>query len=241
MKKKLLFIFALILSLSLLSGLLSGCVGLSSEAPDYISDGNTIYKTGFYGSLFPNEYEYSGESIEIKSDTLNRIKNDKFSLYHANIGSYTEGTIYCLESDYENALAYYNNPDNYSYHCNIGVDSDTQVIETMNLEDVEVDKFHAFLEFAENNTYDPFNKKHNAKIETIILPMPDHSSKIVFYKKSDDSLFISTTGNECYIIDDHLYLVYQYDFGHGEYENLIAVKVSDEISNYFVEYMNSLL
>ncbi len=237
MKKIILLVFALILSLSLLSG----CIGLSPEAPESISNGNTVYKTGFYGSLFPNEFEYSGVSIEIKSNTLNKIKHDKFSLYHANIGSYTEGAIYCLESDYANVYDYYNNHDNYSYHCSIGVDSDTKVIETIKLEDVDTDKFHALLKFAENNTYDPFDKKHNSKIATISLSMPDHSSKIVFYKESSDFLFISTTGNEYYIIDNHLYLVYQYDFGHGEYEKLIAVKVPDEISNYFVQYMESLL
>ena len=80
-------------------------------------------------------------------------------------------------------------------------------------------------------------------IEKVEFPMPDDTkdTRLVFYKQSKDNLFVSSKGTDYYIINGHLYAVYQYDFGHGEYEKLIAVKVPSEISNYFVEYMKSYM
>lgn len=73
--------------------------------------------------------------------------------------------------------------------------------------------------------------------------MPDNkqTKRLVFYKESKDSLFISSKGHEYYIIDNALYFVYQYDYGHGEYEKLIAVSVPSAISDYFVKYMEPYL
>ncbi len=234
---------AFIIALSVLVSLLSGCVGLAPKSPESITDGKITYKTGFYGSLFPNVFEYSGDSVKAENITLNKIVHDKFVLYHADVGSYVEGTIYCDEKDYDNVQSYYDNPENYSYYCILGVDSETQNTKAIEIADVDTDKFYDLLTFAEDNTYDPFDKEHNSNIEQITLPMPDDdaNTRIVFYKESLDSLFVSTTGNEYYIIDNQLYLVYRYDFGHGEYEELIAVKIPDEISRYFVEYLKPLL
>lgn len=218
---------------------LTGCVGLSPKGPDTLKSKENTFKTGFYGTLFPNDFEVAGETFEINNITLNKIEHDTFDLYHADIGSYTEGTIYCSEKDYEDALAFYNNPQNYSYYCILGVNSNTQSKMTVELSDFDTDKFNALLEFADKSNYDPFDKKHNDKIEKVELPMPDNTkdTRLVFYKESTDKLFDSSKGTDYYILDNHLYSVYQYDFGHGEYKKLIAVKVPDDISDYFVEYM----
>ncbi len=232
----------LALSLVLLMTL-TGCVGLSPDGPETLTLGENRYKTGFYGILFPNEYELSDKKLEIDDIVLNRINHESFELYHADIGSYTEGTIYCSEKDYESALSFYNDAENYSYYCILGVDSDTQSTKIIELTDVDTTKFNELLDFADQSNYDPFDKNHNAKIEKVELPLPDDTkdTRLVFYKQSKDDLFVSSTGTDYYIINNHLYAVYQYDFGHGEYEKLIAVKVPDEISTYFVEYMKSYL
>ncbi len=238
MKKILLTFSIVILCISL-----AGCVGMSPDGPEKLTLGENRYKTGFYGTMFPNKYELSDEKLEVDGIVLNRINHEFFELYHADIGSYTEGTIYCSEKDYENALSFYNDPKNYSYHCILGVDSDTQSIKTIELTDVDTSKFNSLLNFADKSNYDPFDKKHNAKIDKVELPMRDDTkdTRLVFYKQSKDDLFVSSAGTDYYIIGGHLYAVYQYDFGHGEYEKLIAVKVPDEISTYFVEYMKSYL
>lgn len=236
MKKSIAFILAIILTLT-------GCAGLAPDGPETLEADGKVFKTGFYGTLFPNNYVLADESLNIDSITLNRIVHDNFELYHADIGSYTEGTIYCAEKDYENALAFYNDPKNYSYYCILGVDSATQNTKTIEISDIDTDRFHALLDFADQSDYDPFNEKHNSKIEKVELPMLDDTTdtRLVFYKESKDHIFVSSTGTDYYIIDNHLYAVYQYDHGHGEYEKLIAVKVPDEISAYFVEYMKSYI
>ncbi len=233
-------LFALILIIVLT---LTGCVGLVPDGPETLEADGKIFKTGFYGTLFPNNYVLADESLNINNITLNKVVHDNFELYHADIGCYTEGTIYCAEKDYENALTFYNDPKNYSYYCILGVDSDTQNAKTIEFPDIDTDKFNALLDFADKSNYDPFDKKHNSKIEKVELPMPDDTknTRLVFYKGSKDDLFVSSTGTDYYIINNHLYMVYQYDFGHGEYEKLIAVKVPDDISTYFVEYMKSYL
>lgn len=232
------FAIAILLALTL-----TGCVGLVPDGPETLKSDDKTFQTGFYGTLFPNDFELDGESLEINNITLNRIVHDSFELYHADIGSYTEGTIYCAEKDYENALAFYNDPQNYSYHCILGVDSDTQSTRTVDFSDIDTNKYNALLEFADQSNYDPFDQKHNNQIEKVELPMPDDTKdiRLVFYKESKDNLFVSSKGTDFYILNNHLYAVHQYDYGHGEYEKLIAVKVPDDISAYFVKYMKSYL
>lgn len=222
---------------------LTGCVGRVPAGPEVLSSGGNSYKTGFYGTLFPSEYKTAGEKLPIGNLELKPIVHELFELYHADVGSYLEGTIYCAEKDYESALAYYSDPVNYSYQCILGVDSDTQSKETVELRDVDTAMFEALLEFAEASDYDPFDIRHNAAIERVELPMPDHQvdTRMVFYKESTDHLFRSGRGSEYYVLNDRLYLVYQYDFGHGEYEKLIAVEVPDDISAYFVAYMKAYI
>lgn len=175
---------------------------------------------------------------------LTRIAHDTFALYHADIGPYVNGTIYCEEEYYGQLQAYYSDPANITYYCRLGVDMMTgETSQTTEIPDVNPSIFEELLRFAERADYDPFDKKYNSQVETEELPMPNDTvqTRLVFYKQSKDSLFISSRGYEYYIIDDLLYFVYQYDFGHGEYEKLIAVKVPDNISAYFVAYMKPYL
>jgi hypothetical protein len=236
MKK--IFLIILILMLTL-----AGCVGLAPNGPEILKTNEQTLKTGFYGTLVTNDFVLTEVTLEIQNIKLNKISHDHFDLYHADIGSNIAGTIYCAEKDYENALAFYADPNNFSYYCTLGVDSYTQSTKTVEIADIDTDKFNALLEFADQSDYDPFDKNHNAKIEKVELPMPDNTkdTRLVVYKQSNDGLFVSYARTDFYILNNHLYAVYRYDFGHGEYEKLIAVKAPDDISTYFVEYMKSYL
>ncbi len=230
-------IFCLII---LLSFLLCGCVNFTQNIHDSIELNGVIYKTGFYGLLYPNDFAFNGQESKINNLSYKQLSHESFDLYHANTGAYTSGTIYCNSNDYDEALTYYNDPKNFSYYCLLGDAAYAKDDLSIPLPDIDIEKFNSLLDFAAKSTYDPFDSNHNSKISKVELPMPDNkSNKIIFYKESIDSLFVSTQENEYYIIDNYLYLVYQYDYGHGEYEKLIAVKVPEEISEYFVEYMKS--
>lgn len=232
-------ISALLLFLALT---LTGCVG-SASAPEVLHGKNATYKTGFYGTLFPNHFEPEEETLQIGKISLEKIKHDTFALYHADIGSYAGGTVYCNNSCYDDAVAYYKNPKNYLYYCKIGLDSDTTDAETVEIPEVDTEKFEALLSFIEHSSYDPFDDKKNEKTEKLELPMPERIEEqcMMFYKESRDTLFVSEQANNFYIIDGTLYLTYRYDYGHGEYEKLIAVKAPDEIGAYFIALMQPYL
>ena len=234
MKKLLMVLLSLIL--------LSGCAVASRT----VKIEGKKYKTGFYGSLFPDESVYYMKTSVGQDSEIKKIEHELFDMYIAQATdpkTLSQYTVYCAEDQYDDAVTYYSDPENYSYYCILGVDSDTQSIKTIELTDVDTSKFNSLLDFADKSNYDPFDKKHNAKIDKVELPMPDDTkdTRLVFYKQSKDDLFVSFKGTDYYIIGGHLYAVYQYDSGYGEYEKLIAVKVPDEISTYFVEYMKSYL
>lgn len=224
MKKFLLFVIVCSL-------FLSGCVIMAPAGPETVNINGATYITGFYGKLFPHSLKQIQNPFTLDNITFRQLKHDQFDLYHANVGPYTEGSIYCAESDYEDALAFYSDPGNYTYHCQF---SESR---TMELTDIDTDMFDALLQFAEESSYNPFSATHNSRIKTVNLPMPESlkEAELCFYKKSCDSLFISTRGTHYYIYEDHLYLVFYFDFGHGKHEKLVAAKLPDDLSSYFLE------
>jgi len=42
------------------------------------------------------------------------------------------------------------------------------------------------------------------------------------------------------VIDGKLLLVFFYDYGHGKYEELVAVDVPDELGQYFIKLLEEL-
>jgi len=75
------------------------------------------------------------------------------------------------------------------------------------------------------------------------LPMSDsaESTRMIFYKETKDSLFVSTKGEHFYIIDGVLYLRFYTDHGNEGNSRLVAVKVPDDIGNYFIEFMGRII
>lgn len=220
--------------------LLSSC---GQVVPETLKIKGKTYQTGFYGELIPYEMKLADASTTLWNTTVTKIEHDKFDLYHADVGEFTSGTVYCEESQFDEALEYYSDPDNYVYFCDMGVETYTTSLKTVEIPNVDKQKFEELVQFATKSTYLPFDSEHNSKVETIDLPMPDYDKDIclVFYKQSTDKLFTTSTGNDFYIFDGVMYMAYQYDHGHGEYEKLIAVEVPKELSDYFVEFISSYI
>lgn len=219
--------------------LLSGC-GLAPDAPETLRAGEKTFRTGFYGSLHPDEFSLTQDSLQAGSITLERIECDVFELYHADAGPYSEGTVYCEESWYEQAEAYYSDPGNYVRFCILGSDAPgAEGVHTVELPDADAVLFDDLLRFAEESGYDPFDRQHNSGVETVELPMPDDKvdTRMVFYKRSRDGLFTSEKGSDFYFIGGRLMLVYQYDFGDGGDGKLIAVEAPEQLSAYFISFM----
>lgn len=191
---------AFIVFLSVL--LLSGC-SLTHEGSEILQIDDKTYKAGFHGTLHPHEYFLTEAPLQRDGLTLVRIAHDIFELYHADVGSYTEDTIYCEENQYQQAFAYYSDPANYTFFCILGVNLiDGTCAHTVEFSNVDTAMLDDLLSFADKSYYDPFDSQHNSKVEIVELPMPDDKMNtcMVFYKESNDSLFCSVPAKVTTII-----------------------------------------
>ncbi|GHU28768.1 hypothetical protein FACS1894172_11120 [Spirochaetia bacterium] len=197
------------------------------------------YRNGFYGELYPINLTYKDETYKVGFNEFRRINCEQFDLVHSNIGETTEGVLYCAEDQWKQAYAYYDNPRNYFYYYSIvagyGYTKGDLVIDIS----ISIDpkKFEELMEFAKNHSYNPFKSDENVKIQRLPLPDKDKSPRCIFYKESKDGYFTSYKGYYFHIIDGKLMLVYYYDYGHGEYEELVAVAIPNDIGQHFIELM----
>jgi len=203
--------------------------------PETVLIDDVNYRNGFYGYLWPQNLNMSEEIYTVDGIEYYKIQNEQFDWVHSFVGEYTCGVLYCSENQWNQAKLYYINPDNYTFYCKVETtDGDSY---TFKINDFDLRKFDELVEFQSKNEYIPFNNAHNKKIDTIRTPMPDwnESPQLIFYKESLDGYFTSYMGSYYHIIDEQLYLVYQYDYGHGEIEELICVEVPEELSDYILE------
>ena len=162
-------------SILILILLLTGC---GKDVPENLKIKNKAYKTGFYGELIPYEMKLADGSTTLWNAKVTKIEHDKFDLYHADVGEFTSGTVYCEESQFEEALKYYSDPENYEYFCDMGVETYTTSVKTVEIPNVDKQRFEELVQFAIRSTYLPFDSDHNSKVETVDLPMPDYDKDI---------------------------------------------------------------
>lgn len=193
--------------------------------PKTITIENTVYRNGFTGELYPLNIDYQDDCYSVNKKEFHRVNGEQFDLVYSPTFSLAFDALYCSEDQWEQAKAYYADSNNFTYYC-----SNTSI------PDVDVTKFDRLMEFAEENGYDPFGS--NSDVKTCRLPMPDLSSELIFYKESKDGLLTSSRGSKFHRINGKLYLVFFYDMGHGEYEELVAVEVPEEIGQYFMEFLD---
>ncbi len=202
------------------------------------------YSTGFYGTLYPKNFELSEETYTIDDIEYCRIEDERFDLVHASVGFYESGTIFCDESQYEEAKEYYSDSDNFNYYCRIGEhnlnepDFEPLVID---LSEEDKEMLDAIIVFGEENEYNPFNMLKNEEVEQVRLPLiPDYktSPKLIFYKESKDGMFTSIKGPEFREIDGKIYLIFFYDYNHGESKETVCVEVPEEMNDYILELLD---
>lgn len=196
----------------------------------------TKYRSGFYGNLYLNNITFKGDSIKVGVDEFQHVNCDKFDLVHRSIKG-TKGMLYCTESQWKKACAYYADGSNFVYYCNIGgryVDRDTVIATIPNMDSK---KFDALMDFAKKNSYDPFGSSKGVKTRRLPIPDRDKSPELIFYKESKDGLFISDKRYIFHVVDGKLLLLFYYDYGHGKYEEMVAVDIPDKLGQYFVKLL----
>lgn len=212
--------------------LLTGCIGgLEREPSETVEIGQKQYRTGFYGDLFPNNLEFTDEEYEVGHETFRGMMLQQFECVHAFIGPKSNGTIYCLDSQWGAAKEYYENDDNFTYYCSIGIERIDQKPVIQTISDMDAEKFEELLKFAQANGYDPFEV--GKKVNKVVMDRPDEdiSPTLLFYKESNDGCFVSFRGDAYHIIDGKMYLVYYYD---GKDDSMHAIQVPQELADYFI-------
>lgn len=214
-------------------------IAYSTKGQGIMIDGVT-YRNGFYGDLWPVNLKYKSDSFEVEGNKFYHVNCDKFDWVLGLTGSTSNGELYCAESQWAQARAYYADNNNFVYYCRIGaqyVDRDPIIANIPNIDPI---KFDELMAFADKNSYDPFSS--NSSVVTRRLPLPDRdiSPELIFYKESKDGYFTSYKGYKFHALDGKLLLVYYYDYGSGKYEEMVAVDIPDEIGQYFINMLAQL-
>jgi len=206
-----------------------------------ISYGGVDYISGFYDADCGFDSSILGESIQIGDRELYIADNGSFPMLFecSGSGAFTiSGTLYCAQSQLEAARKYYADDANYDYYCQVGAQYTDREPEFVQIPDMEPDQFCRLMEFAVENSYAPSDGK-NADLLHLPIPDRDQSPELTFYRVSKDKCLVSYRGYTFHIIDGRLMLLYFYDFGHGEYEEMAAVEVPEEMREYFVNLLKN--
>lgn len=222
---------------ALLAIWLAGCASLGKALPSEPEtvkiDGRT-YRQGFYGDLWTESLAFTGEQYEVGGKTFRRADCAGFDCMQALGGGKTGGIVYCLDSQWEEAAAYYGDAENYTYYCQIdALQGGKQVFE---IEAMDFEKFDALAHIGSVFSYDPFdivkNKASESREILIDAAETDPRPYIVFYRESKDGSFVSSKAHRFFLLGGEMYLARYHNMSEG---TVSAVKVPEETAAYFIE------
>lgn len=235
----------------LLCALLTACLpgrlfwAPPQEVPETaVAEGKT-YRKGFYSDeLWPMNLEHTGKEYFVNNDTLYQVYLSGFECLHApNTGGRTSGTLYCLESEWEEAQAYYADPANFTYYCEItpaGI-AGTEGAEVYPIEDMNPEMFGALMSQIDGTRNDPFDAMQRIigeKRESEAIDVSDRKIyNLFFYRQSNDGHFVTFRGDHFVLVDGRLYFVRYKD---GKEDALHVIEMTGEEADYFIDLLNGL-
>ena len=218
--------------------------GSGSAVPEEVSIDGTVYRTGFYGDLYPvfgERGDIGSEALEknvIYDDQKHEFRRVDFAGHdwvHSNAGVYAGGTVYCADNEWEQTRAYYADTNNFDYYRGAGY----YIVESsVPVPDMDPQKFDELLAFGQKNNYNPFDKRSNEQIQqkTRTLPESEFREGVNFYKVSKDGFFMTTKASMYFVYEGKLLLVFYHDGGggNGGKEEVVALEVPGELGQYFI-------
>lgn len=235
----------------LLSVQLSACLpgrlffAFPQDVPETVSAEGKTYRTGFYSDeLWPVNLEYTDKEYEINNDTLYLVDINGFECLHApETGGRTNGTLYCLDSQWEEAKAYYADPANFTYYCEVTPDwiAGTERAEIYPIDDMNPEMFEALMSQIDGTRNDPFDALERMVGENRESDAIDISNrkiyKLFFYRQSNDNHFVTFQGDHFSLIDGKLYFIRYRD---GKDDTLHVIEITGEPADYFMNLLNGL-
>lgn len=215
------------------------------DVPETVEVEGETYRKGFYSDdLWPVNLEHSEEKYVIDGITFYPVEVGEFDCLHApHTGKTTNGTVYCLDSQWEEAKEYYADLENFTYYCEITPPwiAGTEQSDVHQIDDMDAEMFDALRNWADNRN-DPFDAVEQTlgdieESDPIYLPSLPEFYCLFFYKKSIDGCFQTFQGDQFSIIDGTLYYIHKYN---GKEELLYVIEVPEETASYFIELVKSL-
>jgi hypothetical protein len=207
------------------------------KIPETVTIEDVSYRNGFYSDLFPVNFIYSNDYYETNGNKFRRVDFEMFDLIKLSNDGNILDVLYCAESQWEQAHTYYMNRDNFVYYCRIGMPNIYIDPTIISISDIDHKKFDDLMIFANENSYNPFSSNNNVVTQRLLISDKDESPQLIFYRKSKDGFFTSSEANHFHIIKDKLWLVFFYDYNHGNNEELVAVTVPNDLGQYFIELL----
>jgi len=209
------------------------------DAPSVTIEGTTYYG-GFYDTLHPMEIPYQdAPTYEKNGGIYYRIQDGRFDLMYNPSGSVIgssgpirafEGVLYCAESQWGQAQAYYADEANYKYFYSAGLFGTEQENDApAELFGVDPSKFAALMAFADKNEFDTFDRSRKVETRRLDWSIVITGLGVNLAKVSNDRFF--TIGNSFFVVENRLALFYYYD---GSTDETLVVDVPEELSAYFV-------
>lgn len=211
--------------------------------PDSIMIEEKEFKRAFAAELYPIDDSFLGaEDINISGVSYYKYQLSQQDCYIA-YDSNAEPNLYFSSEEYEAALSYYGNANNYNFFCLIGNIHDDNQSRIYSISSIDSVMFDRLVDFAKTEDYNPF-ASFNDEEELRRLPVADPDNwmddEIHFYKESKDEAFSTLKGYTFVLTENKLALLYQYDFSNTDSPQMLIRDIPTEISDYFCTLLKEL-
>lgn len=202
---------------------LSACSPLPSRRdPERIEIGGESYMSGFYENLWPDGIVFGEDdppAFETEHHLWWEVQGAPFALYCAQNKEalYWNPAIYCKESEYEEASAYYADAGNFDYYT--GLYGDSHKDERIKLDGADaalLEKAIALNTRIRANAGKVSGREDFSDIEVSIPYTETLPVQPVFYRVSKDGFF-TTEQNDWLVTDSKIYILGSYDAGTEMY------------------------
>lgn len=239
MTKKIKITFSfLILMISLLC--ITSCLS-KNELPNEITVDDKTYICMSEKELFPTIVAFDKDGmVSIHDRSFHKYNEANFDCYITSDAN-AKPTAYFLDSEYEDAKAYYNNWENFDFYYSQGNIHDTTEYKVYSISKMDYTIFQRLYDFAAENGYkpsSPFDKKEGLK-EIVIDEESRTDFEMHFYYESKDKSFTSEK-HLFRLIDNKLCLVYCYNCSTGA-TKLNYYELPSDLNDYFCNVIKETL
>lgn len=221
---------------------LTSCKSTKNVKNNVVTIKGEEYKLAFVDELYPMYEELvSNKEIWALGKKCYEYIKPQFGCYIA-YDLKAEPNIYFKSEQFDEALEFYSNGDNYNFFCLRGNIFDEERQQIFELHDIDLKMFDELISFASEKEYNPLTSFDN-KDGIISFPINQNSkvvNEIHFYKESKDGAFTTSKGYTFLVRGDKMYLLYYYDYANDSKPVAKVRTLPTELSDYFYNLLKEI-